>query len=320
MWQLSFNLGHRDAIALSKGGSDGLLQEVLKRTTGWHAPVQDMMRSTPIDTIWGTPLMDRDPQMVLEKLQNVYKQKTESVMRTVVVLGDAMHSMTPFKGQGCNQSLMDGPLLCSWLERSNVDAAVKGFMREMVQRTRKKVLASREAAKFFHSDKVLEHEESFGGVKDISVKSLLVVLKKRGIGASLGESLDDHVADVIQELGISSNGTSAPLQLDKQDYEHAKDKALSFAKSGNTAEMRKLSMSPCGVKAICSAKLDITGETTLHLAAKSGCYHTVRWLLSETCVNVNALDNAKKTPLDTVRDGVVDARIVELLTKLSRST
>jgi 2-polyprenyl-6-methoxyphenol hydroxylase-like FAD-dependent oxidoreductase len=317
MWQLSFNLSHQDAITLSKGGSHGLLTEVLKRTAGWHAPVQEMMQSTPIDTIWGTPLLDRDPQKVWEKLQEVYKQKTEC-MRTVV-MGDAMHPMTPFKGQGCNQSLMDGPLLCTWLERSNLDAAVKGFMREMVQRTRKKVLASREAAKFFHSDTVLEHEESFAGVKDVSVKKLLGVLNDRGIGASLGESLDDRVADIIQELGLSSNrkgssGSPSLEMVDTQDYEHAKVKALEFAKSGNTAEIRKLSMSPCGVKAICTAKLDATGETILHLAAKSGCYHTVRWLLSETCADANALDNEQKTPFDTVRDDG-DARIVGLLEK-----
>jgi len=315
MWQLSYHLNHQDAISLSKGGSEELLKDVLQRTTGWHEPVQDMMRSTPIETIWGTPLMDRDPQKVLEKLTRVYQQKMDSV-RTVV-MGDAMHCMTPFKGQGCNQSLMDGPLLCSWLERSNLDAAVKGFMREMVQRTRKKVLASREAAKFFHSGRVLEHEESFAGVKDDCVKVLLAALKERNIGASLGESLDSRVADVIQELGLSIEDDSVVLEVDVQEYENAKEKALAFAACGNTAELRKLSMSSCGVKAICNAKRGETGETALHLAAKCGCYHTVKWLISEIRVNANVLDDERKSPLDCIRDAGEANQIVRLLTRLN---
>ena len=314
MWQLSYHLNHQNAILLSKGGSQELLKEVLTRTTGWHEPVQDMMRSTPIETIWGTPLMDRDPQKVLDKLKSVYTNQQNMDSIRTVVMGDAMHCMTPFKGQGCNQSLMDGPLLCSWLERSNLDAAVKGFMREMVQRTRKKVLASREAAKFFHSEQVLKHDESFAGVKDDCVKVLLAALKERHIGASLGESLDSRVADVIQELGLSIEDNSVDLQV----CENAKEKALAFAACGDTAELRKLSMSSCGVKAICSAKRGTTGETVLHLAAKSGCYHTVKWLVSEIRVDVNPLDDEWKTPLDCIRDAGEDNQIVRLLTRLNQ--
>jgi 2-polyprenyl-6-methoxyphenol hydroxylase-like FAD-dependent oxidoreductase len=49
--------------------------------------------------------------------------------------------MTPFKGQGCNQALKDGPLLASKLAKNpkNLHAAVVAFEREMIARTRVKV-------------------------------------------------------------------------------------------------------------------------------------------------------------------------------------
>ncbi len=133
MWQLSYKLQSlEEASILSKSGPQILLNEVLRRTSGWHKPVQEMMRSTPLETIWGTPLMDREPNAIHEHLK-----KSQGPNR-IIVLGDSIHSMSPFKGQGCNQALMDGPLLTSWLEKSTVDSAIKGFMREMTQRTHKK--------------------------------------------------------------------------------------------------------------------------------------------------------------------------------------
>jgi 2-polyprenyl-6-methoxyphenol hydroxylase-like FAD-dependent oxidoreductase len=81
--------------------------------------------------------MDRDPQPLVDSFMN------SSLGRRVVVLGDAVHSMSPFKGAGANQALLDGPLLASWLQRASLPAAIKGFLREMTNRTRPRVLASR---------------------------------------------------------------------------------------------------------------------------------------------------------------------------------
>ena len=309
MWQLSFNLNEKDAVALSKGGSQAILDEVLRRTEGWHEPVQDMMRASPLETVWGTPLMDRDPNKVLAKMQEIYNPSRGEEVRTLV-LGDAVHAMSPFKGQGCNQALMDGPLLSSWIERSNLDSSVKGFMREMVQRTHKKVMASREAAKFLHSDKVLSHAESVAGVKSESVKHLLATLEERGIDAKLGGSLDSRVAKVIQELGISDEEI-----VDVRRNPNVEKQALDLAAIGDTAGIRKLSMSfPRVTRAARHAE---TGETCLHFAAKVGCYHTVKWLLSEACVDYEVLDNKKQSPLHAAVVGG-NVKVVRLLTKMCK--
>lgn len=316
MWQLSFNLSLEESVALSECGSQGILDEVLKRTENWHEPVQDMIRSTPLETVWGTPLMDRDPKIVLDKLKEIYHPSScgENELRTIV-MGDAVHPMSPFKGQGCNQSLMDGPLLCSWIERSKLNSSIFGFMREMVQRTHKKVLASREAAKFLHSDGVLSHKESFAGVKTDSIEKLLDTLNKRNITANLGGLVDSEVAKVIEELGVSDNEKNKHTVLGRD--EGVEKEALDFAAKGDLAEIRKLSMK--NPEAIRAAKHPETGETCLHLAAKTGCYHTVKWLLSEACADYSILDKKKQS---AVHAAVIsgDTQVVSITAKICKGS
>ena len=55
MWQLSYPIPDREeALRLSKIDSGQLQQEVLKRCDGWHEPFPEMVRHTPLSTIWGT--------------------------------------------------------------------------------------------------------------------------------------------------------------------------------------------------------------------------------------------------------------------------
>jgi salicylate hydroxylase len=98
MWQLSYNLPYEEAVKISKEGAQSLLREVLRRTKHWHDPVQTMIQSTPLDTIWGTPLMDRSPSEILVKMNEVYKSSKQKKHMRAIALGDAMHAMSPFKG------------------------------------------------------------------------------------------------------------------------------------------------------------------------------------------------------------------------------
>jgi hypothetical protein len=88
MWQLSF------ATSLT----DEEKKYVFNTCQEWHQPVLDLNQATPIWWVWGTDLMDRDPQQVYFELVcgNNYLQPQDP---RLVVVGDALHSMSPFKGQ-----------------------------------------------------------------------------------------------------------------------------------------------------------------------------------------------------------------------------
>lgn len=317
MWQLSYHLDSvEEATELSQGGANGLLNDVLNRTKGWHDPVQAMIQSTPIETIWGTPLMDRDPNDVLNHWNQVYNKRQGEVIRTAV-MGDAIHSMSPFKGQGCNQSLMDGPLLCHWLEKSNLDSAMKGFMREMVQRTRKKVMASRQAASYLHSKEVIESsKESFAGVADDDVQTLIQLLDEKGINANLSDKLDSSIQRIIIEYNLADDDKKDESS-DSESNDILEANALAFAEKGLLSELRKLSLNTSGVEAIKNAR-DEKLNTCLHIAARYGCYHTIRWLISEMGMEVNTQNIEGYTSYEISKQGGQNKRLILLLEKLSK--
>ena len=157
MWQLTFSeqiLNHTSDSEDSYTSED-LLRQALQIAGDWHCPIPQMIKATPINTIWGTTLCDRDPVPV-------YRELKEMALQRVLIIGDALHAMSPFKGQGANNALSDGRVVAQWLDPNNprkkhktrkIEKAVKSCMRELTQRTQKVVYLSREASKFWHSTK-----------------------------------------------------------------------------------------------------------------------------------------------------------------------
>ncbi len=157
MWQLSFPMLEEDAKALSAQGSEALKKEALKRCP-WHDPIPQIIAATQIAQVSGYPVYDRallEPEL-LEK--NEY----------VTLIGDAAHPMSPFKGQGANQALLDALSLArtitrecrplsNWREAGIRARVLTEFETEMLQRSSKKVQESAAAAEFLHTDSVL-HE------------------------------------------------------------------------------------------------------------------------------------------------------------------
>lgn len=157
MWQLSFPMTEIEAKALSALGPKALKEEACRRTQ-WHDPIPQIMAATRETEISGYPVYDRelpDADLLAKGGQ-------------VTLIGDAAHPMSPFKGQGANQALLDALALArgiargcrplsQWRKAGIRESVLKEFESEMLERSAIKVKDSADAAAFLHSEIVL-HE------------------------------------------------------------------------------------------------------------------------------------------------------------------
>lgn len=163
MWQFSFLINEDEAKFLSTSGAKALKAEACKRLQ-WHSPIPEVVAATHESNISGYPVYDR-AVLEPEAMQN---------WQNATLLGDAAHPMSPFKGQGANQALLDAIALAraistgckpnsNWKTTGLRAAVLNQFEAEMLSRARTKVLASAEAAYFLHSEKVLLHGDQTRG-------------------------------------------------------------------------------------------------------------------------------------------------------------
>jgi 2-polyprenyl-6-methoxyphenol hydroxylase-like FAD-dependent oxidoreductase len=158
MWQLSFPMSEMEAKKLSAQGAKAMKDEACRRLLTWHDPIPQILAATSESQITGYPVYDRKPfeAALLEEKGNV------------TLLGDAAHPMSPFKGQGANQALLDALALARkislecdrnplWREAGIRKSILTAFEEEMTRRSASKVESSAKAARLLHSDAVL-HE------------------------------------------------------------------------------------------------------------------------------------------------------------------
>ncbi|CAJ1963003.1 unnamed protein product [Cylindrotheca closterium] len=164
MWQLSFPMKD-EALAkeISNNGPTALKQEALERCRKWHSPIPEILEKTPVDLVSGYPVYDRD-LITLDLLR--HNGNNDSKKKSAMTLiGDAAHPMSPFKGQGANQALLDAISLARSIVRAthkrgdaktDIPMALDEYHAEMVERTAVKVQASAEAAQFLHSSVAIQ--------------------------------------------------------------------------------------------------------------------------------------------------------------------
>lgn len=156
MWQLSFPLSEKEAKELNIKGTKALKEEAIKRTQ-WHSPIPEIVTATNEAQISGYPVYDRT--YLTPKL-------LEKGAKTTLI-GDAAHPMSPFKGQGANQALLDALALAreiykecnsssKWKETGIRKNILTAFENKMIERSTSKVKSSAEAAKLLHSEIVLK--------------------------------------------------------------------------------------------------------------------------------------------------------------------
>jgi 2-polyprenyl-6-methoxyphenol hydroxylase-like FAD-dependent oxidoreductase len=155
MWQLSFPIPEDEALRLSQNGPQALKEEAIKRTP-WHDPIPELLEATSANQISGYPAYDRE-----------LLQKKDLHFSRISLLGDAAHPMSPFKGQGANQALLDALALARlitqkcknnprWKEDGIRETFLNDYEIEMLERSAVKVTDSADAAKILHSEHVLK--------------------------------------------------------------------------------------------------------------------------------------------------------------------
>lgn len=160
MWQLSFPMPEEEAKALSAQGAQALKEEACRRAQ-WHKPIPQILSATLPAQISGYPVYDRE----------LLKAELLEKAGAFTLIGDAAHPMSPFKGQGANQALLDALALArnisiactplsKWRETGVRGVVLTEFEEEMLARSASKVKDSAEAVELLHSKDVLR--EGYG--------------------------------------------------------------------------------------------------------------------------------------------------------------
>jgi hypothetical protein len=193
-WQLSFRCSLTDACRYSRDRA-ALNDEIRARCGEWHEPVPSLLRRTPAHLITAYPVYDRcESYPFLEALpafpflEALPTHAATGVaaagvaagvaagaaaagaaaagaaaaagLPIVTLIGDAAHPMSPFKGQGANQALLDAVQLADALAIADfgAPAAAAALVREserrMHARSERQRRRSRAAVATLHSPDV----------------------------------------------------------------------------------------------------------------------------------------------------------------------
>ena len=185
MWQLSFPIEDESEAIKISATTESLQQKALDLCSCWPYPLGDLIQSTLKSDISGHPVYDREilqrESLEVQKLtsisdmdnanksnRNLHKNECDHYTNTmrrskITFLGDAAHPMSPFKGQGANQAILDAVVLARSLYSSNLmqphkqslENALCQYEEDMMERSASKVWKSRLAVKHLHSKDAL---------------------------------------------------------------------------------------------------------------------------------------------------------------------
>lgn len=118
--------------------------QVMEKFSSWASPTPEIIMATPTEIIAEVGIWDRDP------CKNWYKGR-------VVLIGDAVHPMTPFLGQGANSAMIDAFVLAHYLGRQPYNDAFKSYQQRRKPITDRNIKTAREISDYTTTDKGWKH-------------------------------------------------------------------------------------------------------------------------------------------------------------------
>ncbi|WP_037310668.1 FAD-dependent oxidoreductase [Amycolatopsis orientalis] len=122
MWAFAAD-DRRYPADLSSRDGEALRSLVLDLIDGWDPAFKELVAGSPAGTVSRLPIFTSKP---------VAPWPTSNI----TLLGDAIHSMTPFRGIGANTALRDAQLLCRNLVAAQRTGAVRAAVADYEQRMR----------------------------------------------------------------------------------------------------------------------------------------------------------------------------------------
>jgi len=174
MWQLSKKVSFEEAIERSKD-KESLHKTAKEWTANFNHPIREKVIETDMTLITGTPVYDRQAHcMNTIPYDEQFKDK-------IIMIGDSAHPMSPFKGQGANQAIIDAYNLAQLLlsDGCSISKVIPTMNMDMDKRVSTKVTQSNRAIDVLHGEVFLsaQHHDQRKGISKCRKRELQQKLK-----------------------------------------------------------------------------------------------------------------------------------------------
>jgi salicylate hydroxylase len=151
MWLITHTMPEDMVPELSRNPEKAFLK-AKECLIGWADNFKEFIETSPMETVRAGKLCDRDPVKYMD-MRHPY----------IVLIGDAAHPMTPFRGQGANSALEDTQLLCNKLilQKGNFREGIQKYYEEMIPKRAELVTQCYNKTQFYHTSSVLDLKACF---------------------------------------------------------------------------------------------------------------------------------------------------------------